>query len=33
MNARHAASSKLVAHSAAWPAAANTPASAPDEQP
>ena len=33
MNVRQAQSSKLVAHSGAWPAAANAPVTAPDEQP
>ena len=33
MNSRDAQSSKLVAHTDAWPAAAKQPVSAPDEQP
>jgi hypothetical protein len=33
MNARHAVSSKPVAHCVAWPAAAKQAVSAPDEQP
>jgi hypothetical protein len=32
-NARHAVSSKQVAHSSAWPAAAKQAVIAPDEQP